>query len=217
MAVPSQQKLFTVMKEFVSWKYFSLPFALKIISCKWPQRFSHFAQLESNPSFITLRWRVKFTSVDTDLVIIVYKDMYLVLVRWWGRRQRGGGDKDKEMNEWWSLPSRMIANIYWMHPMHQSLFWAHKNPLLNSVVLYIGTIWISIIQTRKLRPTEIEYLLLFLIFLDWLIFLTSCVWSAPGLSLWASFWSRLTSLMISFSFMALDTSSMFNRQLRLMS
>lgn len=155
MAVPSQLKLFTVMKEFVSWKYFSLPFALKIIRCKWPYRFSHFAQLESNPSFITLRWRIKFILVDIDLVVIMYKVMYLVLVRWWGRRQRGGGDKDKEMNEWWSLPSRMMANIYWMHPMHQSLFSALKNPLLNSVVLYIGTIWISIIRQGNWGPQKL--------------------------------------------------------------
>lgn len=90
------------MKEFISWQSSVLPLAPQIMSCEWPHRFAHFAQLEkSNPSFTILRWRITFTLVDIDLVMIVCAKPCTWC--WWGggerrqRRQSGGGDKVNKM------------------------------------------------------------------------------------------------------------------------
>lgn len=116
------------------------------MSCKWPRGFAW----KSSPSFRTLRWRIKFTSVDID------RGNALALVRRWGWRQRGGGDKDRGMNERWPTPCWIVVNMWWMHPMHQALFWVLKNPLLNSVTLWVGTICVPVIRMRKPRLREIN-------------------------------------------------------------
>jgi hypothetical protein len=115
------------MKGFISW-HSSFSLVSQIRSCKWLKGFAHFAQLDKS-CCSTLRWRITFTSTDIDLLRVARKTWHIVLVQGWRRSQGGGRDKDKEISARWSLLSPTTANIYWIHPLHQALFWAVKKPI----------------------------------------------------------------------------------------